>query len=122
MTVANNTKDLTGGTSYLVFTADATNGGYVREVRVKADPVNNTAATVCRLYLNNGATTGTASNSTFITEIGIPAVTASATAAQPDFVIPCDFVVPAGYKLYLSWGTAPGGSGQFSGTAIGGKY
>lgn len=119
---ANNTKDLTSGTSYLVFTADATNGGFVREVVIKADPANNTAATVVRLWLNNGSTTGTAANSSFLTEISLPATTASATAAQPDFVIPLNLALPAGYKIYLTVGTAPGGSGQFSATAVGGKY
>lgn len=122
MTAANASKDISSGTTYCVHTADATNGGYVREVRIKADPINNTVATVCRLYINNGSTIATPANSTFVTEITIPAVTASATAAQPDFVIPCDFVLPPGYKLYLSFGTAPGGSGQFSGTVIGGSY
>lgn len=119
---ANNTKDLTSGTSYLVFTADATNGGFVDHIRVKADPANNTAATVVRFFVNNGSATGTAANSTFIGELGLPAVTASASQAQPDFVFPCNFSLPAGYKIYATIGTAPGGSGQFSITAYGGKY
>ena len=33
ITTANTTKDLTAGTSYLVFTADATNGGYVKKIK-----------------------------------------------------------------------------------------
>lgn len=119
---ANNTLNITSGTSYLAFTADATNGGFVREIRIKADPANNTAATVVRVWLNNGSTTGTAANSSFITEMSIPATTASATAANGDFVIPLNFALPAGYKLYLTVGTAPGGSGQFSATTIAGKY
>lgn len=119
---AHNVVDLTSGTSYLVFTADATNGGYVREVRIKANPANNTAATVARLWLNNGSTVGTASNSAFITEVGIPATTASATAPLPDIVIPLNLALPPGYKIYLTVGTAPGGSGEFTATAIGGKY
>ena len=62
---ANNNQDLTtgGSTSYEVFVADATNGGFVRNARVKANPANNTAATVVRFWLNNGSTTGTAANS-----------------------------------------------------------
>lgn len=119
---ANNTKDLTSGTSYLVFTADATNGGYARELRVKADPANNTAATVVRIFLNNGSTTGTASNSTLIGELGLPATVASATNPQADFVYPLNFPLPPGYRIYITVGTAPGGSGQFSATVIGGKY
>lgn len=119
---ANNTLDLTTGTSYLAFTADATEGGYVREARVKANPANNTVATVMRFWLNNGATTGTAANSAFIGELGIPATTASASVSLPDFVYPLNFAMPAGYKIYVTVGTAPGGSGEFTCTVFGGKY
>lgn len=122
MTAANNTLDITSGTSYLAFTADATNGGFVREIRLKASPANNTVATVLRVWLNNGSTTGTAANSALITEVGIPATTASATNPMPDFIVPINFALPPGYKIYLTLGTAPGGSGQFTGIAIGGKY
>lgn len=119
---ANNTKDLTSGTSYLVYTADATNGGFVDHIRVKADPANNTAATVFRFWINNGSTTGTAANSIFIGELGLPATTASATAQLADFIFSVGFAIPAGYKIYCTIGTAPGGSGQFSACAVGGKF
>jgi hypothetical protein len=122
MVTANNTKDITSGTSYLVFTADATNGGFLREIRLKADPANNTAATVLRVFINNGSTTGTASNSTLFTEISVPATTAAAATANPDIVASMNIPLPPGYKVYLTLGTAPGGSGQFSATAVGGKY
>lgn len=119
---ANNTLDLTSGTSYLVFTADATEGGFLREIRIKANPANNTAATVARIWLNNGSTTGTSSNSALLTEVGIPATTASATNPQPDFIVPINMALPAGYRVYLTIGTAPGGSGEFTATAFAGKY
>lgn len=119
---ANNTLDITSGTSYLAFTADATNGGYVRELRAKASPANSSAATVMRIWLNNGSATGTAANSSLIGELGIPATTTSATAALPDFVYPLNFAMPPGYKIYVTVGTAPGGSAQFTATVIGGKY
>lgn len=122
ITAANNTADITSGTSYLIFTADATNGGFVREVRITPNPANNTAATVARLWLNNGSTIATLANSVKLTEVGIPATTASATAAVPDFAIPLNMALPLGYKLYLTIGTAPGGSGAFAAAAIGGKY
>jgi hypothetical protein len=121
-TAANNTVDLTSGTSYLAFTADATNGGFIREIRVKANPANNTAATVARFWLNNGSTTGTAANSAMIGELGLPATTASATNAMPDFIYPVNMPIPAGYKIYVTFGTAPGGSGEFTVTVFGGKY
>lgn len=122
MTTANNTLDLTSGTSYLVFTADATNGGKLQEIRLKAQPANNTVATVLRVWINNGQVLSTASNSSLFAERGIPATTASATSAQADFVVPLNITLPAGYKIYLTLGTAPGGSGSFNGTAIGGAY
>ena len=119
---ANNTIDITTGTSYLVFTANATNGGYVRELRIKASPANNSAATVMRFWINNGSTTGTIANTAYFGELGLPATTASATAPTPDFVYPIGFALPAGYKIYVTVGTAPGGSAQFCVTAIGGDY
>lgn len=122
MTAANNTIDLTSGTTYTVFTADATEGGFVREVRLKANPSQNTAATVLRVWINNGSTVATDTNSVLFSEIGIPATTASATAAQPDFIVPMNIALPAGYKIILTLGTAPGGSGEFTACGIGGKY
>lgn len=122
MVTAHNVIDLTSGTSYLVCTADATNGGYFRAIRVKVNPANNGAATVVRFWLNNGSTTGTAANSAIFGELGIPATTASATAALADFEYPLNFALPAGYKIYATLGTAPGGSCEMTCTAIGGKY
>jgi hypothetical protein len=122
MTAANTTADITSGTSYLAFTADATNGGYVSYIRIKANPANNTAATVIRVWINNGSATGTAANSAIFTEMTIAATTASNSAALPDYTIPLNLALPAGYKLYLTLGTAPGGSGAFTGTCVGGKY
>jgi hypothetical protein len=122
MTAANNTLNITSGTSYLAFTADATNGGFVSYIRIKADPANSTVATVVRVWINNGSTTGTASNSSFFTEATFAATTASATAATAELNIPVNVALPAGYKIYLTLGTAPGGSGQLSATTVGGKY
>jgi hypothetical protein len=119
---ANNTVDLTSGTSYLVFQADATNGGYVRELRVKANPAASTVATVVRIWLNNGTGTAAAADSCLIGELGLPATTTSASAALPDFIYPLGFALPPGYRIYVTIGTAPGGSGEFSASVIGGKY
>jgi predicted Zn-dependent protease len=121
MTAANATLDLTSGTSYLAFTAGA-NGSFIRSIRLKASPANNTAATVLRIWVNNGSALGTASNSSLFAEIGIPATTANAAAAQPDFVYVMNEAIGAGEKIYLTLGTAPGGSGQFNATVFGGDY
>lgn len=122
MTAANTNTNIDSGTSYLVATADATNGGFCREVLVKAAPGNSTAATVARLWMNNGSTTGTAANNVLIRELGIPATTASSTQPQSDFVIPVGFALKPGHKLYMTFGTAPGGSASFMGLAIMGAY
>lgn len=118
---ANNTLDLTSGTSYLAFTAGA-NGAYLSFARIKANPANNTAATVMRFWLNNGSTLNTSSNSFFIGEISLPATTASASAALADWIYPLGFAIPAGWRLYVTVGTAPGGSGELTCTVFGGSY
>lgn len=122
MTAANNTIDLTSGTSYTVFTADATNGSYVPGVYVKVNPSQNTAATVMRFWINNGSSTGTDTNSVMIGELGMPATTTSATAPQPDFYFPINRALPAGYVIYATLGTAPGGSSEIMAAVIGGQY
>lgn len=122
ITAANNTIDITTGTSYLVFTADATNGSFLREIRLKVNPSQSSAATVARFWMNDGGSTGTKSTSSLYTEIGIPATTTSAVNALPDFIAPFNIALPPGYKIYLTLGTAPGGTAEFTATAIGGDY
>lgn len=128
VTTANNTVDLTSGQIYEVFVADATNGGFVRNARVKVNPgttaVANTAATVVRFWLNNGSTTGTAANSALIGELGLPSTTASATAPQADFDYGLNMALPPGYKIYVTIGsTLVGGSApELTCTIFGGKY
>ena len=122
ITAANNTIDLTTGTSYLVWTADALEGGFLREIRIKTNPSQNTAATVVRIWINNGSTLTTDTTSALYTEVGLPATTTSATAPQPDFVAPINIPFPAAYRVYLTLGTAPGGTGEFMAMGIGGKY
>jgi hypothetical protein len=120
MTAAIATADITSGTSYLIFTADATNGGFVRSLRLKPVPGGNNVASVARIWINNGSTTGTASNSTLFSEVTLPAITSSATAAQPDIDIPLNMALPAGYKIYVSLGTAV--ATGWVGAITGGKY
>lgn len=118
--------DLTGGSNvYLVFTADSTNGGYVRNARVKINPMSSalsSAATVVRFWLNNGLTTGTATNSAMIGELGIPIITTSNTAPQADFEYPLNFAMPPGYRLYATIGTTLGLNIEATITVFGGKY
>ena len=116
----NTTPDLSTGTSYLLFTADATNGSFVTKLRLHATPAGNTTAAVLRLFINNGATTATATNNSLYDEITLPATTASATAATPNYEIPLNFALPAGYTLYATIGASP--TNGWYATVIGGRY
>ena len=122
MTAVNTTTDLTSGTIYLAFTADATNGGYVQRIRFKPNNASgtNNAVTVARVWLNNGSTTATAANNVFIDEISLPATTGSGTAAIPVYELPLNFAMPPGYTIYVTLGSAV--VGGYLATVIGGKY
>lgn len=121
ITAANATRDLTAGTSYLVFTADATNGGYLQYIRVKNDGTATTTATVMRFWINNGSTTGTATNNILFGEMTIPAITISAVAATPELDYPMELPLPAGYRIYVTVETDPGATNLMA-TGVGGKY
>ena len=120
MTAANTTADLTSGTSYNVFTSDSTNGGFLKKIRLRPTPAGNTTATVCRVWINNGSTTGTATNNSLYDEITLPAITASGTAMVAGYEVPFLEPLPAGYRVYLTIHTASANGWQA--TAIAGKY
>lgn len=115
---ANTTTNLTSGTIYHIFSADTTNGGYVQRVRFR--PLGTNAATVARIWINNGGDTTTASNNTLWDEIAIALTTVSQTAAQATYELPLNFPLPPSYKLYVTLGTAV--LAGFDVTVIGGKY
>jgi hypothetical protein len=114
---ANTTKDLTSGTGYLAFTASS-NGGYIQRIRFRALGTN--VATVARVFINNGGVTGTTANNILWDEISLPATTLSETSALPTYELPLNFALPAGYKLFVTLGTAV--AAGFAVTVIGGKY
>jgi len=120
MTAANTTADLTTGTSYLVFTADASNGGHLKKIRFMPTPAGNTTATVARVWLNNGSTTGTATNNSLYDNVTLPAITATAVAAVPAYEVPFFEPLPLGEKVYITLGTASANGWQA--TAVAGKY
>jgi hypothetical protein len=102
---ANTTTDLTAGTNYNSgFTANATNGSRVDFIRVRALGTN--VATVMRVWINNGSTTGTATNNTLFFERTLAATTVSQTTELPDVIIPINVSMPVGYKFYYTFGTA----------------
>jgi len=114
---ANTTRDLTSGTTYLVFTASS-NGGYVQRMRFR--PLGNNATTVARIFINNGGSTSTQANNVLWDEISLSTTTASETSALSTYEIPLNFALPAGYRLYVTLGTAV--TAGYSITVIGGKY
>ena len=102
----------------LVFTADATNGSYIKKLRFKAGGTNT--ASVARIYINNGSAPTTATNNAFYGEISLPATTATAVAATVDLDYPMDFALPPGFRIYFGLGTAV--AAGWCCTAIGGNY
>jgi hypothetical protein len=117
VSTSNATTDLTSGTSYLIFSASI-DGGFVQRVRFRALGTN--VATVGRLWINNGATTGSAANNTLIDEITLNATTAAAAASLANQEVPVNFALPTGYRLFVTLGTTV--AAGFDVTAIGGRY
>ena len=122
ITASNPNTDITGGISYLAFTADATNGGYVQRIRFKpiSNTGNNNVATVARVYLNNGSSTGSSGNNTLIDEISLPATTGVVNAALPVYELPLNLAMPPGYTIYVTLGTTVAAGYRVA--VIGGKY
>jgi len=110
-----------GSTVYAtIFTSDATNGGFVSKVRLRAVPQLTTSATVFRLWINNGSATTSSSNSAVYDELSLPATTGSSNAATANYEIPVNIALPPGYKLIGTIGSSS--TNGWQATAIGGKY
>lgn len=114
---ANTAKDGTG-TVLTVFTADATNGGFVPVVRVR--PVGTNVATVMRVFINNGSTNATIANNILFLEVTCPATTVSEVAQQLPVDIPIGFALPPGYKINVTVGTTV--AAGFAVSVPAGKY
>lgn len=126
---ANTAQDGTSSSTSMAvaFQADATNGSYVQKMIFRA--VGSPAATVARIFICTvtGALTmgmtNTASNTTLLTEISLPAVTLSQTVQSPTFEVNLGFVLPAGQRFLVSFGTSTGSAGTgYAVTTIGGDY
>jgi hypothetical protein len=106
------------GTVATVFTADATNGGFVSYV--KAKPLGTAVVSSLRIFLNNGSTNATAANNTLIGEVTLPAVTIAQNAANAEVMYPLNIALPAGYKINVAITTTVAAS--WAVTAVGGKF
>jgi hypothetical protein len=113
--------DYTGATAThnkLVYTADATNGGFIQRLRFKA--IGTNTASVARVFINNGSANTTAANNSFYGEISLPATTAIATAATVEIDYPMNFALKAGFTIYVGLGTTV--AAGWVCTPIGGQY
>ena len=106
----------TGAT--LVFTADATNGGYVQKIRFRSAGTN--VATVGRVFINDGTDHTVSTANILYDEITLAATTVSETSALPTYELSLNIALPPTYRLYVTIGTAVA-AGYFV-TVIGGKY
>lgn len=122
-------QDGTGATP-IIFMADATEGGFVDEIRLK--PVGSPNGTVCRIFFCTSTvaagsftpgTTNTAANTSMIAEFSLATFTSSNTVAQPEVAIPIRKAIPAGTKLLIGFGTSTGAAGTgYAVTTFGSKY
>ena len=114
------TADYTGVSAnhVLVFTADATNGGFIQRLRFQA--TGTCVASVARIYLNNGSTHTTATNNTFYGQVSLPAITAINTSATAEIDYPMNFAINPAFTIWVGLGTTVAAS--WFCTAIGGKY
>lgn len=118
MTAANTDTSMATGTSYLVYTAGS-NGSKVEDLYITY--LGTLAgATIVRLFVNNGSSTGTAANNALFQEIAVPALTISQSAINTPILTRLNLVLKAGYKLYATLGTAATNGLQC--VAVGGDY
>lgn len=111
--------DMTSGVSASVFTAGPS-GSYLSKIRVK--PSGSTTGTVIRFYFNSTGVTTVSGNNVLYGELSMPTITANNASAQNDFEIPMNIAIPANWKLFAAYGTAPGAGTGFHITSIGGDY
>ena len=118
VTAANTATDGTG-TVYTVYTAGA-NGGVFQGIRVKANGTN--AASVMRVFLNNGSSAATTANNALIGELPLAATTGANNAAiGPDFFWPAgNMVLTGSYVINICYGTA--GASGWTATGLGGSF
>ena len=125
---ANTAMDGSGANCGLVFQADTSNGSFIQKIMMKA--VGAPAATVARFFLCSVTsaitfgTTNTSSNTNLIAEVTLPQiVTQSNVAAQPPIDVPLNIGIPAGYQIFVAYGTSTGSAGTgYVSTPIAGAY
>lgn len=117
----------------LAFTAGA-NGSRIDQIQMRFASTNGaaasgtSAATVVRVWINNGSVNTTAGNNAFFGEVALPAtsVAAASTTANQNYLIllPVGGLnLPAGYKIYAGLTVAAGGTNiAIAVNTVGGDY
>lgn len=118
-TAANTTYDGTIGTPSLAFSASA-DGGFVQRIRFKAS--GSATATVARIFINNGGTSGSAANNVLFDEITLAATSTTQTAATAVYELPLNIALPPGYRILTTIGTLQTAGGGWYAATIGGSY
>lgn len=111
---------------YKIFTADATNGGFIQRVRFKyvANATTTSVACVAKLFISS-ATSGAVTDATswLYDEIALPATGVLTTlATNASYDVPFNFALPAGYTVLCKLTVAQPASCGWMATAIAGKY
>jgi len=115
---ANTTTDLTSGTIYGPIQTAGANGARCDALKVR--PLGTNVATVMRIWINNGSATATAANNVLFMERTLSATTVSQTSELADILVPMNVSIPAGYKIYATFGTAV--AAGFHIATMGGDY
>jgi len=118
-TAANTTYDGTIGTPAIVFSASI-DGAFVQRIRFKAS--GSATATVARIFINNGQSTGSAANNVLFDEITLASTSATQTAATATYELPLNIALPAGYRILTTLGTVQSTGGGWYAVAVGGSY
>jgi len=129
-TAASTVFDISGtiGTDiYKVFTADATNGGFVQRIRFKyaANGTTTSVAAVMKIWIST-KTSGTCTigtDSWFYDEIALPATGAlTTTAPNAVYEVPFGFALPAGYTILCKITVSQSANTGWMANVIAGKY
>lgn len=124
--VVYNASGTIGTDVYKVWTADATNGGFLQRIRIKYVANATTASNACvAKFFITAASSGavTDANAFFYDELAIPTTaTLTTTAANVSYDMPFNFAFPAGWSVLVKITVTQPASCGFIATGIGGKY
>ena len=118
-TAANTTYDGTAGTPAIAFSASVS-GGFVQRIRFRAS--GSATATVARVFINNGQSTGSAVNNVLFDEITLAATVSSSTAATAVYELPLNIALPPGYRILTTLGTVQSAGGGWYASTVAGSY